>query len=121
MDSPPPRSLSSRVAWLAERVAREPAGARGDWLTRLVLLRVLGLVYLRAFLTRVTQGPALLGPRGLLPVTGYLDAIAGALGSRAAGFRALPSVFWLGAGDAALRAAGIAGALLSTAVLLGYA
>jgi hypothetical protein len=121
MDASPPRTLSSRVAWLAERVAREPAGARGDWLTRFVVLRLLGLVYLMAFLTLVNQGPALLGPRGLLPVNGYLDVVAGALGSRAAGFRALPSVFWLGASDAALRAVGVAGALLATAVLLGYA
>jgi len=86
-----------------------------------VVLRLLGLVYLMAFLTLAFQGPALLGPRGLLPVNGYLDAVAGALGSRAAGFRALPSVFWLGAGDGALRAAGWTGAALATAVLLGYA
>jgi len=121
VDAPGSTSLSSRVASFAERVAREAAGARGDWLTRFVVLRLLGLVYLMAFLTLVNQGPALLGPRGLLPVNGYLDAVAGALGSRAAGFRALPSVFWLGAGDAALRAVGVAGVLLAIAVLLGYA
>ena len=63
-----PRTLSDRIAWLADRVAREPAGARGDWLTRFVVLRLLGLVYLMAFLTLVDQGPALLGPHGLLPV-----------------------------------------------------
>ncbi len=121
MDAPSPRTLSSRIAWLAERVAREPAGARGDWLTRFVVLRLLGLVYLMAFLTLANQGPALLGPHGLLPVNAYLDAVAGSVGSRAAGFRALPSVFWLGAGDGALRAAGWAGAALSALVLLGYA
>jgi len=121
VDASPPKTLSSRIAWLADRVAREPAGARGDWLTRFVVLRLLGLCYLMAFLTLAKQGPALLGPHGLLPVTGYLDAVAGALGSRGAGFRALPSVFWLGAGDGALRAAGWIGVALATAVLLGFA
>ena len=109
MDASPPKNLFRRLASLAERVAREPAGTRGDWLTRFVVLRLLGLVYLMAFLTLANQGPALLGPHGLLPVNGYLDAVAGALGSRGAGFRALPSVFWLGAGDGASARCGLGG------------
>ena len=117
MDAAASRTLSRRIAWLAERVAREPAGARGDWLTRFVVLRLLGLGYLMAFLTLAFQGPALLGPHGLLPVNGYLDAVAASLGSRGAGFCALPSVFWLGASDGALRAAGWVGAALSAVVL----
>ena len=94
---------------------------RFRWLTRFVILRLLGLVYLMAFLTLVDQGPALLGRHGLLPLGDYLDAVAGALGSRGAGFRQLPSIFWLSSGDGALRAAGWLGVALSAAVLLGYA
>ena len=86
-----------------------------------MILRLLGLVYLMAFLTLALQGTALLGPHGLLPLGEHLDAIAAALGSRAAGFRALPSVFWLGAGAGALRGVGWVGVALSAGVLLGFA
>jgi predicted nucleotidyltransferase len=123
-----PRPLSTAagrlrgwLASLADRCARDDPAAPGHWLTRFVILRLLGLVYLMAFLTLVEQGPALLGPHGLLPIGDELDAVARALGSRAAGFRALPSIFWLGAGDGALRAAGWLGVGLSAAVVLGYA
>jgi len=77
------------------------------------------MVYLMAFLTLVWQGPALLGPRGLLPIDSYLAEAMAEAGSRAAGFWQLPSLFWLGASDGALRAAGIVGVVLSAAVLAG--
>jgi Lipase maturation factor len=114
---------SWRASWasLAARVTRDDPAAPGSWLTRFVLLRLLGLVYLMAFLTLLEQGPALLGPRGLLPIGDYLATIAAELGSRASGFRALPSVFWLGAGAGALRAVAVVGVALSALVLLGYA
>ncbi len=73
-----------------------------------------------AFLTLVWQGPALLGPRGLLPIDSYLADVAAEAGSRASGFWELPSVFWFGASDSALRAAGWIGAALSLAMLAGY-
>jgi Lipase maturation factor len=120
-DPPPAAALRDAFAPIADRCARDDPQAPGRWLTRFVILRLLGLVYLMAFLTLVNQGPALLGRHGLLPLGDYLDAVAGGLGSRAAGFRALPSLFWLGAGDGALRAAGWVGVALSAAVLLGYA
>jgi hypothetical protein len=124
-DTPPPVASEEpplhAAARLADRVARDEPAAPGWWLTRFVILRLLGLVYLMAFLTLVNQGPALLGSHGLLPLSDSLDAIAGALGSRGAGFRALPSIFWLASGDGALRAVGWVGVALSAAALLGYA
>ncbi len=74
-----------------------------------------------AFLTLVWQGPALLGPRGLLPIDSYLADAAAEAGSRGAGFWQLPSLFWFGAGDGGLRVVGLIGAVLSAAVLAGYA
>jgi hypothetical protein len=114
-------SWRTSLARIADRFARDDRAAPGHWLTRFVILRLLGLVYLMAFLTLVEQGSALLGPRGLLPLGAHLDAIAEQLGSRAAGFGALPSIFWFGASAGALRAVGWVGVALSTLVLLGYA
>jgi hypothetical protein len=109
------------LARIADRFSRDDPAAPGHFLTRFVILRLLGLVYLMAFLTLYEQGPALLGPHGLLPLGESLDGVAAALGSRAAGFRALPSIFWLGAAAGALRAAGLVGVALAAAVLLGFA
>jgi len=47
---------------VADRCACNEAGPRGNWLGRVVILRLLGLVYTMAFLTLARQGPALLGP-----------------------------------------------------------
>jgi hypothetical protein len=110
-------ALQRAAAWLG----REAESAAGNWLGRFVLLRVLGLVYLMAFLTLYFQGPALIGPNGLEPAAPMLDEVAAAAGGRWGGFWQLPSVFWLGAGDTALRVAGLVGAGLSLVVLAGYA
>jgi hypothetical protein len=118
---PPPVTLAEAAKKLADRLAGEGAGAPGQWLGRFLLLRLLGLVYLMAFLTLVYQGPALVGPHGLEPAQAMLDDAAAALGGRGAGFWQLPSLFWLGASDGALRAAGLAGVVLSLVVLAGYA
>jgi hypothetical protein len=91
------------------------------WLTRFVLLRLLGLVYATAFLVFCQQGPALLGSHGLLPVPAFLDRVATAAGSRWDGFLELPSLFWLDASDRTLAAVGLAGLGLSLVVLAGFA
>jgi lipase maturation factor len=116
---------SGGMQWLA-RVAAwaqgdEASAANGRWLGRFVVLRLVGLVYLMAFLTLAEQGPALLGPQGLLPARTFLADVASQAGSRFGGFIELPSVFWLGASDTALRAAGWIGAALALAVLAGFA
>jgi hypothetical protein len=115
---PPPRG---RLARIADRLARDDPSACGDWLTRFVMLRLLGLVYLMASLTLVNQGPTLIGAHGLLPLPQFLDGVANQLGSRAAGFAQLPSIFWLADGDGALRIAGYLGVGLSVVLLAGWA
>jgi hypothetical protein len=90
-------------------------------LTRFLILRLLGLIYLMAFLTWVNQGPALVGQGGLLPAPLYLDRVALAMGSRGAGFLAEPSLFWLADSDAVIFGAGYLGIALSLLVLAGYA
>jgi len=116
--------IRAGLQWLgriADRFARDDPGSAGHFIGRFVVLRLLGLVYLMAFLTLVNQGPGLIGAHGLLPATRYLDAIAAELGGRGAAFVQLPSLFWLGASDAAIAAAGWTGVVLSLLVLAGYA
>jgi hypothetical protein len=90
------------------------------WLVRAALLRGVGLIYAVGFLILVQQGPALIGSRGLLPVSRFLDLVTANLGSRWAGFWQIPSVFWFSASDGWLAVGawlGLLGALLVMAGL----
>jgi hypothetical protein len=100
-----------------------PAGlAPGSyWLTRFTILRLLGLVYLVAFIVAINQLVPLIGHRGLLPADIYLDRLAKVAGSRAAGSWDVPTLFWWNVSDHALLAVSWIGAALSLCVLLGFA
>src|SRR5450432_119995 len=91
------------------------------WLTRFLILRLLGAIYAVAFLVAIHQIIPLIGTNGLLPVGMYLDRISEALGSRGAGFRRLPSLFWLDHSDSMLLAIAWIGFMLSCVVLAGFA
>ena len=88
------------------------------WLTRLVMLRLLGGVYAVAFLAAAKQILPLTGSHGLLPVNSFLEQVQGALGSPAAGFVRLPSLFWFAHSDAVLQLAAWAGFALACVVIL---
>ncbi len=90
------------------------------WLTRFVILRLLGLIYAVAFLVLINQVIPLIGADGLLPVGLYLKQISDAIGPTD-GFTRLPSVFWFTHSDMALLIAAWAGFILSCVVLAGYA
>src|SRR6476661_3379389 len=91
------------------------------WLTRFMILRLLGFVYAIAFLVVINQILPLIGSHGLLPLENYLNLVTRALGSTGAGFRRLPSIFWFWHSDAALIAVAWIGFLLSCVVVAGYA
>jgi Lipase maturation factor len=91
------------------------------WLTRFVILRLLGFVYAVAFLVAANQLVPLIGEHGLTPATHFLNAIQTQLGSRAAGVMEIPSLFWLGVSDNALSIFSWIGFGLSLVVLGGYA
>src|SRR5229473_7797018 len=78
--------------------------ARGNsyWLTRFVILRLLGFVYAIAFLVAIQQLVPLVGEHGLTPVSHFLAAIQAQFGSRTAGLLHLPTLFWFGISDHAL-------------------
>ncbi|MFI5301205.1 MAG: lipase maturation factor family protein [Polyangiales bacterium] len=89
-------------------------------LVRFVILRLLGLVYLVAFLVAARQLVPLVGPTGLEPATSLLDRVVAASGSRSRAFVELPTVFvFVGASARALRTVSWIGAALSALVVLG--
>ncbi|WP_419701581.1 lipase maturation factor family protein [Mucilaginibacter sp. NFX135] len=91
------------------------------WLTRFMILRLLGLVYAVAFLIAINQLVPLIGSKGLLPADLYLKQVSTALGSIGAGFIRLPSLFWFWHSDTALLMAAWTGFILSLIVVAGYA
>ncbi|MGE0868389.1 MAG: lipase maturation factor family protein [Kofleriaceae bacterium] len=101
-----PSPLARITAWLGP--------PRNYQLTRWLILRLLGFVYLFAFLGIAIQGPPLLGDHGLTPIATYLDRPG-------VQFWDAPSVLFWNSSDAAIRAWAYAGILLSIAALVGYA
>jgi hypothetical protein len=91
------------------------------WLTRFVLLRLLGVIYAVAFLVAINQIVPLIGANGLLPLNIYLKEIVHTLGSTGAGFVRVPMLFWFWHSDAALLTAAWAGFILSCIVAAGFA
>lgn len=101
-------------------VLRERATPRTYWLTRFVILRLLGVVYAVAFLVAINQILPLIGSNGLLPLGLYLKQVSQALGSSGAGFVRLPSIFWIWHSDAALLTVAWIGFILSLVVTAGF-
>jgi len=100
--------------WFAERAANLQ-------LTRFVLLRGIGFIYLVAFTILVRQVLPLIGEHGLMPAAGFLERVREAQPSTWSAFSNLPSLFWLGCSDGALIALAWLGWLLSLALTLGLA
>ncbi|AVR44411.1 membrane protein [Christiangramia fulva] len=94
---------------------------RTYWLTRFMILRLLGIVYAVAFLVAIQQIIPLIGVNGLTPVGIYLQEISTALGSQSAAFWKLPSLFWFWHSDTALLTVSWIGFILSCLVALGFA
>ena len=91
------------------------------WLTRFLILRLLGVVYLVAFLILARQGLPLVGRDGLLPADAYLARLVTHFGSRGAAALQMPSLFWLGISDWALLGGAWLGAALAALVVAGFA
>ena len=100
-----------------DRVRRWLGPPRSYRLTRTVLLRLLGVVYLFAFIGLIHQALPLLGSHGLTPMATTLARMRAA----GSGFVDVPSLFWIDASDATLVAAAWVGAVLSLLVVAGYA
>jgi Lipase maturation factor len=98
-----------------------PRSQDNYWLTRFVILRLLGCIYAVAFFTAAKQILPLIGSHGLLPLDSFLVRVQNALGSPAAGFVRLPSLFWLDHSDTTLVVTAWLGFGLACVVVAGYA
>lgn len=106
-----------RVPTPWESLVRWFGPPRGYRLTRTLILRLLGLVYVFAFVGLVQQGLPLLGSHGLTPIGAYVDR----LHTAGATFWDVPSLFMLGGGDTAIQAWAWVGLVIAIAVMCGYA
>jgi predicted DCC family thiol-disulfide oxidoreductase YuxK len=79
-----------------------------------LFLRLIGLVYLAAFLSFGAQAMGLIGSNGIEPLAEFIDA-ATALG--AIRYRVLPMVFWISHSDFAIKAVCWAGATLALLIV----
>jgi hypothetical protein len=91
------------------------------WLTRFMMLRLLGVIYAVAFLVAINQLLPLIGSAGLSPAGNYFKQVAEALGSVRAGFIRLPSLFWFFQSDTAILTVAWIGFILSLIVAAGFA
>ncbi len=90
-----------------------PTYARATWL----FLRLLGVVYLVAFWSVGTQILGLIGHDGILPADRFMHAVASIPGLNR--FWIFPTLTWISASDAALRALCVGGMLLSSLLIVG--
>jgi hypothetical protein len=90
-------------------------------LTRFILLRLLGLVYLVAFLVAAWQFIPLAGEHGLTPAPPLLRALEQIHGSKWSAFREVPCLFHWNSSDSFVQAMAWTGVALASLVLLGFA
>src|ERR1019366_5654853 len=96
--------------WFAPSVS--PSFVRARW----IWLRCLGAIFFSAFYSLYFQIHGLIGPRGILPASEYLQPVHGALGAK--GYLFAPTLLWFNAGDRMLSAIVWIGFAASAAIIL---
>lgn len=86
-------------------------------LSRWLFLRLLGFVYLIAFLSFWIQLPGLIGSNGILPAEGFLNVLKSNLGAKA--YWIVPTLAWFNPHDWFLESLVIGGTFLSVLLILG--
>lgn len=110
------RNFFSGLTWFLWGRDPEPSSYL---ISRWLFLRLLGLVYVIAFLSLRGQITGLVGVRGILPVRSFLEAVQTNFGS--VGYRLFPTLAWLSSSDASLKLLCGAGAVCGLLVILGVA
>ncbi|MBA3542898.1 MAG: lipase maturation factor family protein, partial [Chthoniobacterales bacterium] len=109
------RELAGRVTWLLWRndVRRPTYFSAQRW-----FLRALGAIYLIAFLSFWVQADGLIGARGIMPVSQFMEAARAQLGDHA--WLMLPTLCWLDASNDFLHFLCGAGAVLSVVLIIEF-
>src|SRR5437660_6391808 len=89
------------------------------YLSRWIFLRVLGVIYLIAFISLWTQIDGLIGHNGILPVADYLKAVSERLGPERCWW--VPTFCWFNASDGFLHLQCAVGIALSLLLIAGVA
>jgi hypothetical protein len=88
--------------------------------TKWVILRLTGLIYLIAFLGAYYQNRGLMGSNGLQPASDFMDSVQNKFASPWEGFQNHPTIFWwMDLQDDRMDAVAVAGMTLSALVVLG--
>jgi hypothetical protein len=115
--------ITRQVRDTGARAWRKLEGTGADkatyWLTRWLFLRLLGLIYLIAFVSLWVQIEGLIGSNGILPASPYLEAVAAQNGPER--FWWLPTLCWISAGDGFLHFLCGGGAVLALLLIAGVA
>jgi predicted DCC family thiol-disulfide oxidoreductase YuxK len=85
-------------------------------LVRTVFLRLLGLIYLSAFVSFGVQARGLISSHGILPLEEFIDAVSEILGAKR--FFVMPMLFWINASDVAIQVVCWLGTALSVLLFL---
>lgn len=96
-----------------------PQGGNHKMLTSWMFLRLLGFIYLIAFVSLGTQILGLVGKNGILPIQQYLQLVRDNVGAER--YWELPTLAWLNSGDGFLELLCWGGAALSLMLILGIA
>ena len=106
-----------RVPTPWQRLAAWLGPPRDYRLTRWLVLRLLGVVYVASFAGILAQGLPLFGEHGLTPVGTHVAELR----AQGLGFVDVPTLFHAGASDGAILAWAVVGLVLALALVVGYA
>ena len=120
--------VAALAEWGYRFVARHRSGLSGAAQCRIeppasflissrIFLRLLGVIYLIAFLSFWTQVDGLIGSRGILPAADFLKAVGEKFGPQA--YWLVPSLCWLNPSDIFLNLLCGGGVLLSIGLIFG--
>ncbi len=87
-------------------------------LCALLFLRLIGLIYLAAFVSFGVQARGLIGSHGILPLNEFTSTVAGNVGAER--FFLMPMVFWWNSSDLLIQLVCWTGAALSVLVVCNY-
>ena len=106
------------ASWVTRAVWGADLAAPRYKISTVLFLRLLGVVFLAAFVSVWFQIDGLIGSRGILPIGELLGWVRSSMGAER--YWLLPTLAWAASGDAALHAFCAAGSVLSIVLALGF-